>query len=123
MKRCAIPCCGSLFPGVAQPAQFLDVHVGFVSLKQCLLQAIPIELGIVPGTRDRPHVYQSLYPVSLEHLDKRVDTSGRAPNREDHCRGLRHLTFPAPATSGAAYAFGRPIRVQKSNCEFKRAIV
>jgi len=55
------PVLREVFPGVAQPAQLLHMRVAYASLKQRLRQSIAIELWIVPGTRDRPHIYQSLY--------------------------------------------------------------
>lgn len=100
---------------MAQSAQFVHVRVPNAGLKQRLRQRVAIELWIVPGAWDRPHIHQLLYAVSLEHLDKRLDASGRMPNRQNRrgagrrpamrglCGNFQHLAKPLASRPSVPY--------------------
>jgi hypothetical protein len=69
---------------MAQSAERLHVRVGNASSMQRLGQRFAVELWIVPGARDGPHVNQMFDTVGLKKFEERLDGPSGVPYGQDH---------------------------------------
>ncbi len=74
-----------------QPTQFFQMHVPNANRPQTPRQAFPIELRIVPRTRNTPHIHNAPHTMRPQNFDEFLNRPGRMPNRKN----LR-LHFLAP---------------------------
>jgi hypothetical protein len=68
---------------VAQAPELLQVHVADPRGPQLCAQGILVELLIVSGTRDTTHIYDTLYSVCSQKVEKDFPRARGMPNRQD----------------------------------------
>ena len=69
---------------VAQPAKPCYVLVVNSGAMKCWRQLIAIELRIVPGSRNRSDINDTLYAVSFKESHEYLDRARGVPDREHH---------------------------------------
>lgn len=80
-----------------QPAQFLQVFVRDPRARQGFSQRVGIELRIMPRTRNRADIHQSLDSVLAQQGDEFIDRAGRMADGQDERR--RRFLFLAQSNS------------------------
>jgi hypothetical protein len=63
-------------PAMAQSPQFFQVPVPDSAIAEKLTQRIPVELRVMTGSGDGPDIYQPLYAVNPQQLDKFIEGLG-----------------------------------------------
>ena len=66
---------------MTQAAQSRQVNVAQAGFIQCPRQRSLVELGVVPGTRHRPHIHNASRTVRLKQADEFLERAGGMPNR------------------------------------------
>ncbi len=101
---------GRIAQGMTESAESRHVNIFQPGTLQRLRQGSLVELGVVPGTRHRPHVHHAGRAVRLEQADEFLDRARGMADRQDS--GVAALRA---GCGGGATAFRTPASASLSN--------